>query len=518
MTRRTRERSASANAQSTPLGHDVTSDSDEEELYDAIDAELHFTDDETYNLASVDEGSEDSDDGSEDLDETSVRDVRDMRDMDSGWGENLRDPVVRPPFSLEDCVVQYVNNIKPRLMEFLRGETDNYFVALVMLKANGEHDVPAIVIMSDEQCASEIPDVERFPREILDSDYVFVIGKGKYCAYSPIGERTPNLGYHNPMRSGCSIGAGPVKGGTAGLFLNDNQDNSHYGITCAHVLTENDIHTYQPCVLDFFDRYTEVKAARRAVYTEYRRAVGDAEKAVFAAEIRQLGQEWNLLKSLKAYQDSETMKRLEVGKGMRRELKVVQYNNRKCVADWAIFQVNARNAIEREWYGSPRGGYLGSLQWAAAGRIEEMSFDKAVRKSGRTTGLTYGYVAGLHANFLHPDIGSEGTDEFYVIHEETVFNQRFADQGDSGSAVIDNEGNAIGVLFGGWELIGIKVVLDNRMKINIEHLQNYRQADGSWDIVGYVTGRLLGLPFILVQSLKMILQRSGVDAAFVKDC
>jgi hypothetical protein len=75
-----------------------------------------------------------------------------------------------------------------------------------------------------------------------------------------------------------------------------------------------------------------------------------------------------------------------------------------------------------------------------------------VRKQGRTTGLTYGFIDGLG--------GSNYVDNA-LLHERIYFhnnlhirpdpskNAKFSDHGDSGSAVVDEENQVVGLLWGG---------------------------------------------------------------------
>ncbi|MDO5735926.1 MAG: hypothetical protein Q4P15_05580 [Propionibacteriaceae bacterium] len=76
----------------------------------------------------------------------------------------------------------------------------------------------------------------------------------------------------------------------------------------------------------------------------------------------------------------------------------------------------------------------------------------AVQKRGRTTGLTFGVVGSTDAT-LSLDYG-DGIGEHTLrrqirIDTDTVRSDRFSQQGDSGSAVMDMDHHVIGLLFGG---------------------------------------------------------------------
>ncbi len=76
----------------------------------------------------------------------------------------------------------------------------------------------------------------------------------------------------------------------------------------------------------------------------------------------------------------------------------------------------------------------------------------AVRKRGRTTGLTHGTVDGLSASVTldyGDGIGSRTLTNQITIATDTSQNPLFSDHGDSGSVVVDASGHVVGLLFAG---------------------------------------------------------------------
>ncbi|WP_051265073.1 chymotrypsin family serine protease [Nakamurella lactea] len=76
----------------------------------------------------------------------------------------------------------------------------------------------------------------------------------------------------------------------------------------------------------------------------------------------------------------------------------------------------------------------------------------AVRKRGRTTGLTYGSVDGLSltVNVDYGDgIGVKQLTDQVSIAADTTKNAMFSDHGDSGSVIVDGSGYVVGLLFAG---------------------------------------------------------------------
>lgn len=76
----------------------------------------------------------------------------------------------------------------------------------------------------------------------------------------------------------------------------------------------------------------------------------------------------------------------------------------------------------------------------------------AVRKRGRTTGLTYGSVDGLAAtvNLDYGDgLGTRTLTDQVTVATDTGRNPLFSDHGDSGSVVVDAQNRVVGLLFAG---------------------------------------------------------------------
>ena len=76
----------------------------------------------------------------------------------------------------------------------------------------------------------------------------------------------------------------------------------------------------------------------------------------------------------------------------------------------------------------------------------------AVRKRGRTTGLTYGIVDGLSLSITLPypgNIGPKTLINQIDVRPDTARNAEFADHGDSGSVLVNNDGKIVGLHFAG---------------------------------------------------------------------
>lgn len=90
---------------------------------------------------------------------------------------------------------------------------------------------------------------------------------------------------------------------------------------------------------------------------------------------------------------------------------------------------------------------IGAVKGQAAASI-----GLAVRKRGRTTGLTYGSVTSVDASVSIPygdGLGTHTLKNQIRIAPDTTKSAMFSDHGDSGSVVVDGANKVVGLLFGG---------------------------------------------------------------------
>ena len=91
-----------------------------------------------------------------------------------------------------------------------------------------------------------------------------------------------------------------------------------------------------------------------------------------------------------------------------------------------------------------------------SGMKSDVDVGDAVKKSGRTTGFTVGEVIAVNA-VSDVNYGALGVAHFV----DQIITTAFSAGGDSGSAVFDDEGNLIGLLFAGSETVTILNKIDN---------------------------------------------------------
>jgi hypothetical protein len=84
--------------------------------------------------------------------------------------------------------------------------------------------------------------------------------------------------------------------------------------------------------------------------------------------------------------------------------------------------------------------------------IANAALDMAVRKRGRTTKLTYGTVEGISLTITldyGDGIGNVTLTNQITINADTTRNPLFSDHGDSGSVIVNDSGQVVGLLFVG---------------------------------------------------------------------
>lgn len=87
-----------------------------------------------------------------------------------------------------------------------------------------------------------------------------------------------------------------------------------------------------------------------------------------------------------------------------------------------------------------------------SGKTNLPSLGQTVRKRGRTTGLTFGIVDTLDLTIIvnyGPDVGDVTLTSQIGVRPDTTQNSKFSDAGDSGSVVVNDTADVVGLHFAG---------------------------------------------------------------------
>jgi hypothetical protein len=137
-------------------------------------------------------------------------------------------------------------------------------------------------------------------------------------------------------------------------------------------------------------------------------------------------------------------------------------------------------------------------------------YDKYVMKRGRSSGVSYGIVAGVYAVMRHSNTGLRR--EFWVLPEakwSTIW--QFNERGDSGALVWTSDGQAVGVILAGWTVMFDKpplymIITPSPESIwDVRNIPIYRQSDGPLDLRGLLTAALTR-PLSLIESFQMVME------------
>ena len=105
-----------------------------------------------------------------------------------------------------------------------------------------------------------------------------------------------------------------------------------------------------------------------------------------------------------------------------------------------------------------------------------------------------------------------------MLEEEPESKQNFANLGDSGSSIIDNDGVVRGIVFAQVKIKKLKIIIDPCSKIpDIATIAGRRDKNGNIDIDRLTTATFEERSFVIVEDIEMILQRSGIDGKVIFD-
>jgi hypothetical protein len=106
-----------------------------------------------------------------------------------------------------------------------------------------------------------------------------------------------------------------------------------------------------------------------------------------------------------------------------------------------------------------------------------------------------------------------------LFTREKESSNEFVKQGDSGSAVITNDGVVVGFVYAWTTINDVMLIMDHETgTLDIREFAKRRRSDGFVDIDHAYARTFDDTQFVLVESAEMIMQRSGVQGEIVVDC
>ena len=433
---------------------------------------------------------------------------------------------VRSPKSTDTFVTEYNESVRPAVVQFLSEWVDNYFVALAVLEEDGKRVTPVVVAFYDSEREDVLPDCELFPGNFgRSAEFVILFGKGKFDFLTG-GNPESNRKWSPIIRSGSSIGKGADDNGTAGVFVRSSK-NRVYGVTCGHCFPDQPSgqEIQQPWIHDFTRQHQKLTTFKTQLQQLIANTNNERVRNINRSQLEEVDKELLPINQLVGEDENETLNNIKVGRIKSGEFKVVKYRDRQCIADWCIFRISKnREPVETPWVPAylPEDGLLGSIDWSSGnGNVGELSWDVPIRKEGRASGLTFGFIAGVNAAWRPQrllSIPKGGVEEFYALEEKGEGINQFAEKGDSGSGVTTANGELVGIIMAKAEMTEVKVIVHPTTgRPDIRAIQQQREKDGSVDADKSWFNMFAGTRFIIMESMKMVLERAKLDGELILD-
>jgi hypothetical protein len=371
-----------------------------------------------------------------------------------------------------EIIETYRDLIHPALLEYMEERFETFLIFPVILEYTIDrrsNRIPFVylAVSRGEMASLSLDDLPLSPE---DHGFGAVCCEFEEASFGSTTDEYPERWKLAPsICSGISIGCEPNRKATLGLLVKANPESDEIlGITAGHFPLATTIGITQPGVKEFTQRMeilstgiAECKAVADdpSVHPEDRH-----QHTLLQASLElefQRGQHY--FKPT----DHETADALSIGTLIKREHRPHIFEGRTCLLDYGLVTIREERkpVVVLPWLGFPLDGYLSKFKWERMSRWGKLEGDLPVRKSGRTTGLTFGVVAGVRASCRSLHYPKETLSEFYVLRHECLDHQNredrtFAWPGDSGAAVIDPKGKVAGVVGGGWDIVEVKMLCD----------------------------------------------------------
>ncbi len=321
--------------------------------------------------------------------------------------------------------VQQISGVRQSAQKHLLKKTNVIGVGVGFKETGGKRtaDLSLSVLVQEKVDLQSLSKKEIVPRTV-DGIPTDVIRVGKVVAYQSPRERL------RPSPPGASIGHYAITAGTFGAVVRDASTDEMLILSNNHVFANsNDARLgdaiIQPGAADGGrapqDRIADLL---RFVTIQYKDGGGGGDNGGSQCPIARFIA--SLLNSFAKISGSQT--------------RMVP------VAAAAINLVDA--AVARPWQDSAISDEI--LKIGQVSGTADASIGMAVKKSGRTTGLTQGSITVLDATI---EVGYGGNRT--ATYEHQLLSNDMSDPGDSGSLLVDNENHAVGLLFAGSDEVTV---------------------------------------------------------------
>jgi len=388
----------------------------------------------------------------------------------------------RAPKSTEWCALKYTNDVQPYLEAYFDENYESFFMCLVVACRVEDDELIEIpeVFIGFPQWETRPPAVEELPEELLGSGLGIVLCRMD-ISWSWDESMSRRIPYPH-ITTGLAVGYELDVSTTIGALI-QTPEGRFIGLTSGHLTDRDPVGKFvtQPNVKFVMSEAKQLQAQKKRAERVIERATDSTKRDVNTIELGKIERRITTLEPYLGTSSSATAQNIHVGTITGRELKSVKINGRGCIADWLLFDVMpSREPTGELWtYNTPTSGELGKVEWAAVRDWGVIEFDQKVRKNGASTGFTFGVIAGVLTSWKSPSFESL-VNEYYVMEEAEVDLHQFAKSGDSGSALITNDGYVIGFVMATAAVYEIDVVLHPKTKIpDLIKMKSYRGKGGN---------------------------------------
>lgn len=438
------------------------------------------------------------------------------------WPEFDPAPYVVPPPVNSLISNTYESSVKPAVLQLLRDHTDDFLLGFIVvvfpLEGRGEDiEVPLILVsISTEETADKVFDAMKNHQEKTSQldDFSFCVTQGNMellthvfrPSYFP-GERA----YNNEAHVGMSIGSGSSVG-TSGPIFKSKDNGKFYGLTTAHLFKCEQASVVGQRVLQpaSEDAAAELEQARREERQSYWRfkASGDENGDFDAVD----NYEKSVVKSLLAIDEgiqSESSSALTIGTVKHAKYSRTNFEGRTHFMDYALYEIETREPkVEYSLLVGPSRGLLKQVDWSNAGikSIGKLSDGvQTVWKRGRSSGTTFGVLSGIPFTIRRE---GELYEEFCLFSDGRGL--EFAEEGDSGSAVVTSNGEVVAILVAQWiSYSRSRIFLNKKAKNDLHRHPDVVSNDTPDDLIAEIVALATYRRCFIVEGLDMILADIG---------
>ena len=354
----------------------------------------------------------------------------------------------------EGAELEYEEVVSPPLLSLLRSlEYTSYSIALAYAGYSRNQTVPVVIVIAGEfkvEHAKEVMSVfDSTERHYITEVFCYQGDTKGYVEGEDlqVPQQRVNCGYS--IGPSTSVrGANPNASSSLGFYIRLEGDDHMYATTVHHALGKN----VSPVPLDSSPQIKIQQPSSR----DFARQIADLEKEIEEAKAKKS----DLLVPVKVLKANlANMRKFDANFAsvVASAFGIVDVNGHNVSEDWLVMRVNHDRVGVNYVRASVAGGIPGvrDVVWTPRDScgvfvkgVDDVRKGMYVRKAGRGTGDTVGRIQFAHAHAKLEGNPAE-TREWTIVTSVFSDARIFAENSDSGAAVVNRMGDLVGVVLGG---------------------------------------------------------------------